>query len=128
LEIGPSFCLPPVESCRGTSPIQAAKSRPEQKTIGVRHRRGNRVRPDNSNARNGLKPPANLVDAMLLHDPLIKRRSIVCGTLHRMTFVMSKSGPNSVDRKKSNLGSGKMSAMLQIRSFMARHKRDDARP
>jgi hypothetical protein len=26
-----------------------------------------------SNARNGLKPPARLVGAMLLHDPLIKR-------------------------------------------------------
>jgi hypothetical protein len=34
LEIGPSFGLPPVESCRGTSPIQAAKSRPERKAFG----------------------------------------------------------------------------------------------
>jgi hypothetical protein len=34
LEIGPSFCLPPVESCSGTSPIQAAKSRPDRKTDG----------------------------------------------------------------------------------------------
>src|SRR5258707_2938276 len=34
LEIGPSFCLPPVESCRGTSPIQAAKLRPDRKTVG----------------------------------------------------------------------------------------------
>src|SRR5216684_1054041 len=33
-EIGPSFCLPPVESCRGTIPIQAAKSRPDRKTLG----------------------------------------------------------------------------------------------
>jgi hypothetical protein len=33
-EIGPSFCLPPVESSRGTSPIQAAKSRPDPKTFG----------------------------------------------------------------------------------------------
>ena len=28
LEMGPSLCLPPVESSRGTMPIQAAKSRP----------------------------------------------------------------------------------------------------
>src|SRR6516165_6991939 len=34
LEIGPSFCLPPVESCRGTSPTQAAKSRPDRKAFG----------------------------------------------------------------------------------------------
>ena len=33
-EIGPSFCLPPVDSCRGTIPIQAAKSRPDRKTFG----------------------------------------------------------------------------------------------
>jgi hypothetical protein len=33
-EIGPSLCLPPVESCRGTIPIQAAKSRPDRKTFG----------------------------------------------------------------------------------------------
>src|SRR6516162_8236664 len=33
-DIGPSFCLPPVESCRGTSPIQAAKSRPDRKAFG----------------------------------------------------------------------------------------------
>jgi hypothetical protein len=34
LEIGPSFCLPPVESWRGTIPIQAAKSRPDRNTVG----------------------------------------------------------------------------------------------
>src|SRR6516165_1641535 len=34
LEIGPSFGLPPVESCRGTNPIQAAKSRPDRKAFG----------------------------------------------------------------------------------------------
>jgi hypothetical protein len=34
LEIGPSLCLPPVESCRGTRPIQAAKSRPDRKIVG----------------------------------------------------------------------------------------------
>src|SRR6266536_6066330 len=34
LEIGPSFCLPPVESWRGTSPIQAAKSRPDRNAVG----------------------------------------------------------------------------------------------
>jgi hypothetical protein len=33
-EIGPSLCLPPVESSRGTIPIQAAKSRPDRKTFG----------------------------------------------------------------------------------------------
>ena len=33
-EIGPSFCLPPVKFCRGTIPIQAAKSRPDRKTLG----------------------------------------------------------------------------------------------
>jgi transposase len=33
LEIGPSFCLPPVESWRGTRPIQAAKSRPDRKIV-----------------------------------------------------------------------------------------------
>ena len=33
-EIGPSFCLPPVEVSRGTSPIQAAKARPNPKTFG----------------------------------------------------------------------------------------------
>jgi hypothetical protein len=32
--IGPSFCLPPVESCRGTIPIQAAKSRPDWNAFG----------------------------------------------------------------------------------------------
>ena len=32
--IGPSFCLPPVKSSRGTIPIQAAKSRPDGKTFG----------------------------------------------------------------------------------------------
>jgi hypothetical protein len=30
----PSFWLPPVESCRGTIPIQGAKSRPDRKTLG----------------------------------------------------------------------------------------------
>lgn len=29
-EVFPSFCLPPVEYCRGTRPIQAAKSRPRR--------------------------------------------------------------------------------------------------
>jgi hypothetical protein len=27
-EVAPSFCLPPVECCKGVSPTQAAKSRP----------------------------------------------------------------------------------------------------
>ena len=34
-EIGPSFCLPPVEIFpRAPMPIQAAKSRPDRKTLG----------------------------------------------------------------------------------------------
>ena len=34
LDIGPSFAFPPVDICRGTSPIQAAKSRPDRKILG----------------------------------------------------------------------------------------------
>jgi hypothetical protein len=33
-EIGPNLGFPPVEFCRGTSPIQAAKSRPDWKAVG----------------------------------------------------------------------------------------------
>jgi hypothetical protein len=47
-------------------------------TSGVRPRRGN-LAPHNFQCRNGLKPPARLVGAMLLHDPLIKRAQ------HRLT-------------------------------------------
>jgi hypothetical protein len=62
----PSFCLPPVESWRGTSPIQAAKSRPDRNT--VRRRRHDRGRPQNPDARDGLNPPAHLVGAVLGYD------------------------------------------------------------
>jgi hypothetical protein len=48
LEIGPSFCLSPVESCPGTSPIQAAKSRADRKNRWVRYRRRYRGRPDDT--------------------------------------------------------------------------------
>src|SRR5215213_6017373 len=34
-EIAPSFCLPPVDVCRGVSPSQAAKSRPARKPSGA---------------------------------------------------------------------------------------------
>src|SRR6185312_11864055 len=34
-EIAPSFCLPPVDFCRGVSPSQAAKSRPARKPSGA---------------------------------------------------------------------------------------------
>jgi hypothetical protein len=34
LDIGPSFAFPPVDICRGTNPIQAAKSRPGRKILG----------------------------------------------------------------------------------------------
>src|SRR4051794_7994797 len=34
-EIAPSFCLPPVDICRGVSPSQAAKSRPARKPSGA---------------------------------------------------------------------------------------------
>src|SRR6516164_1912304 len=73
LEIGPSFCLPPVESCRGTSPIQAAKSRPERKTMGSDTVAAIALAPMMPMPGNALKPPARLVGAMLLHNPLIKR-------------------------------------------------------
>ncbi len=33
LHIGPSFCLLLVEFCRGISPIQAAKSRPDRNIV-----------------------------------------------------------------------------------------------
>src|SRR5690349_22263192 len=35
VEIAPSFCLPPVDFCRGVSPSQAAKSRPARKPSGA---------------------------------------------------------------------------------------------
>jgi hypothetical protein len=45
---------------------------------------------------------------------------------HRATFVVI-SGPQKRNRHL-NLCAGKASAMLQIRSFMVCHERDDARP
>jgi hypothetical protein len=63
-----SFCSPPVESWRGTSPIQAAKSRPDRNTVGIRRRRHDRGRPQNPDARDGLNPPAHHVRAVLGYD------------------------------------------------------------
>ena len=72
-EIGPSFCLPPVESCRGTIPIQAAKSRPERKTLGSGTTAAIVVAPITPNAGDGLEPLTCFVRAMLRNDPLLER-------------------------------------------------------
>src|SRR6266567_4937178 len=42
LLILPSFSLPPLEFCLGTSPIQAEKSRPDRKALGSPTRRRER--------------------------------------------------------------------------------------
>jgi hypothetical protein len=73
LEIGPSFCLPPVESCRGTSPIQAAKIASGPKNPRIHDGRRYRARTDDADARNGLNPLALFVSAMLRLDPLLDR-------------------------------------------------------
>ena len=69
--------LPPVEFCRGTSPIQAASSRPglEEGGIGSGRRQGaGRDRPD---AGNGLETPARLVRAVPGEDALLGRIDLV---------------------------------------------------
>src|SRR5437660_1359014 len=81
LEIGPSFCLPPVESCRGTSPIQAAKLRPDRKTVGSATVAAIALAPDDTDARDGLKPLARLVRAVLRLDSLLDRSD---QRLHRL--------------------------------------------
>jgi hypothetical protein len=63
--------LPPVESWRGTSPIQAAKSRPDRNTVGSAAVATIAVAPrtpQNPDARDGLNPPAHLVRAVLGYD------------------------------------------------------------
>src|ERR1700674_4698716 len=59
-----SFCLPPIESWRGTSPIQAAKSRPDRNTVPPPSPRS-RSPPE---PRDGLNPPAHLVGGVLGYD------------------------------------------------------------
>jgi hypothetical protein len=63
--------FPPVESCRGTSPIQAAKSRPDRKTDGSAISRRDRGGSDDADARYCLEPLARLIQAMLGDDPLL---------------------------------------------------------
>src|SRR5215471_13603217 len=62
-----------VEHLSRHQPDPGRKIATRAKNHGIRHRRGNRACPNDADARNALKPPARLVGAMLLHNPLIKR-------------------------------------------------------
>src|SRR5215475_12458718 len=72
-EIGPSRCLPPVESSRGTMPIQAAKSRPLLKIEASGTRGDNGARADDTDTGNGLEPLAVRILAMLREKALLDR-------------------------------------------------------
>jgi hypothetical protein len=56
-----SFCLPPVECSRGTTPIQAANSRPLRKAPSVADRGDDCGRRHRSDARDGHQPSAGFV-------------------------------------------------------------------
>ena len=60
-ELGIVAALPPAESSRGTSPIQAAKSRPDRKAFGSTNGSGDGGRANNADPGNGLEPLARLV-------------------------------------------------------------------
>jgi hypothetical protein len=63
--------VPPVESWRGTRPIQAAKSRPDLKTVGSDTVAAIAVAPMTPTP--GMVSPARLVRTMLHLDPLLDR-------------------------------------------------------
>jgi hypothetical protein len=56
----PSRSLPPVECCRGTSPIHAAKSRPDLKSL-VCDSRSNGRGPDHANPGHGFEAAAHVI-------------------------------------------------------------------
>jgi hypothetical protein len=63
-----SFCLPPFESWRGTSPDPGREIASRPKHRRIRRRRHDRGRPQNPDARDGLNAPAHLVRAVLGYD------------------------------------------------------------
>src|SRR5215203_2812407 len=72
-EIAPSFCLPPVDFCRGVSPSQAAKSRPAWKPSGAGTRAVIAVAAIGTDARDRYQPARHGVGLRALGDLGIQR-------------------------------------------------------
>ena len=72
-EIGPSFCLPPVEILPRHDPDPGRKITARAKNPRIWDDRCDRSGPNNSNAGDGLEPLTCFVRAMLRNDPLLER-------------------------------------------------------
>ncbi len=77
LEIAPSFCLPPVDFCRGVSPTQAAKSRPLLKAEAGGARAAIAVAVIGPTSWNGHEAPRDFIRPRTARDLLVEQRYLL---------------------------------------------------